>query len=679
MIRLTNLILARGPKRLLDNANLTLFPGHKVGLIGPNGCGKSSLFAMLRGQLHQDAGDLDLPAKWVIAHVAQETPHSHRAALDYAMDGDSELRSLEAALQQAEQENTGDETFATQWAAHWADLHAQYEHIGGYAARSRAAALLAGLGFNEAQQSRPVAEFSGGWRMRLNLAQALMCRSDLLLLDEPTNHLDLDAVMWLEDWLAAYPGTLLLITHDRDFLDAVVNKIVHIDNLKLNEYTGNYSAFEKTRALQLSVQQAQHQKQQKQIEHLQSFINRFKAKASKAKQAQSRVKTLEKMELIAAAHIDSPFSFSFREPEAKPRQLLHLKEATLGYGEGSGGRDILDKVEWRLFYGDKIGLLGPNGAGKSTLVKSLAGALALRHGGRYEGQGLKIGYFAQHQVEQLRRDESCLQHMKRLDPNVREQEFRDFLGGFDFRGGRVTEPIAPFSGGEKARLALALIVWQKPNLLLLDEPTNHLDIDMREAVAEALQAFDGTLVVVAHDRHLLKATTDQLWLVAHGTLAEFDGDLDDYKAWARSYAVEQQKAPSSTIKNKEAQYPRAVSGKNGPKSAPILDVSSSDSGLDAIDRKAQKRAEAEARQKNHAAKKPLEQKLAKLEKEMTVLNREKADIENWLAREDAYVEENKPRLLEFLKRQTEVAEAVATLEWQWFEVQQKMEEATTQP
>ena len=661
MIRLTNLTLARGPKRLLEGANLTLFPGHKIGLIGPNGCGKTSLFALLRGLLHQDAGEVDMPSKWVIAHVAQETPQSHRDALDYALDGDSELRTVEAELAKAELEHESGEKIA--------ELHGHYDHIGGYASKSRAASLLAGLGFNEAQQSRPVAEFSGGWRMRLNLAQALMCRSDLLLLDEPTNHLDLDAVMWLEDWLAAYAGTLLLITHDRDFLDAVVNKIIHVDNQKLNEYTGNYSAFEVTRAMQLSVQQAAHQKQQKQIAHLQSFVNRFKAKATKAKQAQSRVKTLEKMEIIAAAHVDSPFEFSFREPDAKPRQLLHLKEATLGYGDEKTGRDILQNVEWRLFYGDKIGLLGPNGAGKSTLVKSLAGMLPVKRGGRYEGQGLKIGYFAQHQVEQLRREESCLQHMKRLDPNVREQEFRDFLGGFDFRGGRVIEPIGPFSGGEKARLALALIVWQKPNLLLLDEPTNHLDIDMREAVAEALQEFDGTLVVVAHDRHLLKATTDTLWLVADGTLAEFDGDLDDYKQWARAYAVAHQKGKPSPDQTRKPKQTRGVAAENAPKGAPVLEVSE-------MDRKAQKRADAEARRKNYSAKKPLEDARTKIEKEMAALNREKTDIETWLAREHAYAEENKSQMLASLKRQGEVSDAITALEWQWLEVQQKLEEAT---
>ena len=652
MLRITSLTLARGAKRLIENANLTIFPGHRVGLVGPNGCGKSTLFALLRGKMHQDAGDIYLPEKWVIAHVAQETPQSHRSALDYAMDGDVELRTVEKELLDAETNHVAGEIIA--------DLHVHYDHIGGYAAKSRAAALLSGLGFSAERQDQPVATFSGGWRMRLNLAQALMCRSDLLLLDEPTNHLDLDAVMWLEDWLDSYPGTLLLITHDRDFLDNVVKIVVHLDNKKLNEYTGNYSAFERARAAQFALQSSAFAKQQKQIAHLHSFIDRFKAKATKAKQAQSRVKTLERMELIAAAHIDSPFEFSFREPDAKPRQLIHLKEAALGYEN----KTILDNVEWRLFYGDKIGLLGPNGAGKSTLVKSLAGTLALKSGGRYEGQGLKIGYFAQHQVEQLRTQESPLQHMKRLDPGTREQEFRNFLGGFDFRGQQADASIAPFSGGEKARLALALIVWQKPNLLLLDEPTNHLDIEMREAVAEALQEFDGTLVVVAHDRHLLKATTDQLWLVADGTVAEFDGDLDDYKQWAKEH-----------VKKMQAQQRRGVSAKNVPATSPVLELALPVTTASQVaDRKDQKRQQAASRQSAANARKPLEQKLAKFETEMKALTTERDNIVQWLATEDAYLDENKPRLQEMLRRQGEVVTLLADVEWKWFDVQQKLEE-----
>jgi ATP-binding cassette subfamily F protein 3 len=486
----------------------------------------------------------------------------------------------------------------------------------------------------------------------------------LLLLDEPTNHLDLDAVMWIEDWLAQYRGTLFLITHDRDFLDAVVNQVVHVEHQKLNQYTGNYSTFERTRAMQLANQQAQHIKQQRQVAHLHSFIDRFKAKATKAKQAQSRIKTLERMEIIAAAHVDSPFEFSFRKPAAAPRQLLHLKEAELGYES----KTVLPHVEWRLFYGDKIGLLGPNGAGKSTLVKTLAGTLAQKKGGRYEGQGLKIGYFAQHQIEQLRTDESALMHFKRLDPTTREQEFRNFLGGFDFRGSRCDEPVGPFSGGEKARLALALIVWQKPNLLLLDEPTNHLDIDMREALAEALQEFEGTLVVVAHDRHLLKATADQLWLVADGEVKEFDGDLDDYKQWAKQYATAKAKG-FKEYRDAKPKEGRAEPAKSAPKPAPELEVATP---LTA-DRKEQKKTEAEARQRLAAARKPLEKKLAELESKLKALTAEKTNIETWLSDESAYTDEKKPQLQEMLKRQSEVASAIGDVEWEWLAVSEKLE------
>ncbi len=665
MIRLSNLTVARGTKRLFDSANLTLFPGHKVGLVGANGIGKSTLFALMRGEIHQDAGELSMPPSWVIAHVAQHTPQSQLSALEYTLDGDRELRVLEGELAKAEATEWGDEAEHERLAAELSHLHTRFEEIGGYASRSRAGALLSGLGFDDEAQTRAVATFSGGWRMRLNLAQALMCRSDLLLLDEPTNHLDLDAVMWLEEWLAQYRGTLFLITHDRDFLDAVVNKVVHVENQKLNEYTGNYSTFERTRAMQLANQQSQHIKQQRQVAHLHSYIDRFKAKASKAKQAQSRIKTLERMEIIAAAHVDSPFEFAFRKPAAAPRQLLHLKEATLGYET----RDILPHVEWRLFYGDKIGLLGPNGAGKSTLVKTLAGTLAQKKGGRYEGQGLKIGYFAQHQIEQLRTDESALMHFKRLDPTTREQEFRNFLGGFDFRGNRVEEPVGPFSGGEKARLALALIVWQKPNLLLLDEPTNHLDIDMREALAEALQEFEGTLVVVAHDRHLLKATADQLWLVADGEVKEFDGDLDDYKVWAKNYA-------SQRAKKDKVESASATTGKNTPKPAPVIEFVKPAAPVETIsptDRKEQKRVEADARQRVAAARKPLEKKLAELDTKLKTLTTERNNIETWLGDESAYTDDKKTQLQDMLKRQGEVVAEIGDIEWEWMGVSEKLE------
>ncbi len=658
MLRISKLTLARGAKRLLEDASATVFPGHRVGLVGPNGCGKSSLFGLIRGKNIQDAGDVSLPPAWVIAHVAQETPSSDRTALEYALDGDVELRDLEIALEEAYAAPSDDH----EGGMALAELHHRFEHIGGYAARARAGALLAGLGFPQAEQERKVAEFSGGWRMRLNLAQALMCRSDLLLLDEPTNHLDLDAVMWLEDWLASYPGTLLLITHDRDFLDAVVKSIIHVDKQKLNEYTGNYSAFETARAMQFSLQASAYAKQQKQIAHLQSFVDRFKAKATKAKQAQSRVKTLERMEVIAAAHVDSPFEFSFREPEHQPRQLMHLKEAKLGYES----RTILEKVDWRLFYGDKIGLLGPNGAGKSTLVKSIAGTLALKAGERLEadnGRAVKIGYFAQHQVEQLRVDESAIQHMKRLDPQTREQEFRNFLGGFDFRGANADAAVGPFSGGEKARLALAMIVWQKPNLLLLDEPTNHLDIEMREAVAEALQAFEGTLVVVAHDRHLLKATTDQLWLVAHGKLEEFDGDLDDYKVWSKTYQSQQNSGSAAKgAAKKIISIPVPVK---------VAEVAVTPAGND---KKARKVEEAVSRQRTSETKKPQLVKLGVLEAEMKKLSTEKADVEQWLGQESAYADENKAQLQRMLTRQIELATLVTDAEWKWLELSEKLEQ-----
>jgi ATP-binding cassette subfamily F protein 3 len=483
MIRLTDLTLARGANRLLEGASMTVHPGHRVGIIGPNGSGKSSLFALLRGEIHQDAGTVDMPPRWTIAHVAQETPAVERAALDFVLDGDVELREVEAALAREEQAHAADGHAL-------AELHHRYEEIGGYAARARASELLAGLGVVDARHADPVASFSGGWRMRLNLAQALAARSDLLLLDEPTNHLDLDAVLWLEDWLKRYPGTLLLVTHDRDFLDAVAQSIVHVDGDKLRTYTGNYSAFERERAAQLALQQSAFAKQQRQIEHLQSFVDRFRAKATKAKQAQSRLRTLERMERIAPAHVDSPFEFAFAPSGTHARQLVRLEHATLRYGSAP---PILDALELSILAGDRIGLLGPNGAGKSTLVKALAGELALAHGTRHVAQNLVIGYFAQHQLEQLDLEASPMLHLARLDPGAREQELRNFLGGFDFRGDMVSAPVERFSGGEKARLVLALIVRRRPQLLILDEPTNHLDIEMREALAEALQDFDGAL------------------------------------------------------------------------------------------------------------------------------------------------------------------------------------------
>src|SRR5450631_3522855 len=518
MIRFDHLALRRGPLLLLDDVSVALHAGWRVGITGRNGAGKSSLLALVAGEIAPDAGHFERPRDWTLAYVRQEVAALNISALDYALDGDTEFRQIERDLAEAEAAHDG---------VRLGSLHERLHAIGGYAARARAAELLHGLGFAPGSEHRNVAEFSGGWRMRLNLAQALMCRSDLLLLDEPTNHLDLDAVLWLETWLKRYPGTLLLITHDRDFLDAVVGEIGHLDQRELRHYTGNYAQFERERSQALALQQSAYVKQQKQIAHLRSYIDRFRAKATKAKQAQSRIKALERMELIAAAHVDSPFTFELAATKIDARQLMRLEHVTLGYGD----RRILADVDWPLLAGERVGLLGPNGAGKSTLLRAIAGELLPLSGERHIAQGLRIGYFAQHQVEQLRLQESALWHFQNLEPRTREQELRDYLGGFDFRGERVLAPVAEFSGGEKARLTLALLARQRPNLLLLDEPTNHLDIEMREALTEALQDYDGALIVVAHDRHLLRATTDELWLVADGKVAQFDGDLDDYRRW----------------------------------------------------------------------------------------------------------------------------------------------------
>ena len=625
MLRISGITLRRAAKVLLEDASMNVHPGQKVGLVGPNGSGKSSLFALVRGELHVDAGEVSLPPRWVLSHVAQETPAIDQPALEFVMDGDVELRELEREMAGA----AGEEL---------AHAHARYDEIGGYQARARAQTLLAGLGFDEPSQARPVAEFSGGWRMRLNLARALMCRADLLLLDEPTNHLDLDAVLWLEDWLRAFPGAVVLITHDREFLDAVAGEIVHVENRRLNAYTGNYSAFESQRAARLALQQSAYEKQARAIAHLEAFISRFRAKATKARQAQSRIKALEKMERIAAAHVDSPFSFAFRAPAGdRPRQLFRFEEATVGYGE----RAVLADIEWGVLPGDAIGLLGPNGAGKSTLLKTIVGDLPLLAGKLHRSQGMRVGYFAQHQVDQLRLDETPLWHLGKL-AEEREQVFRDFLGGFDFRGDQVSQKVASLSGGEKARLALALIVWQRPNLLLLDEPTNHLDIDMREALAEALTGFEGALIVIAHDRHLLAAATDQWMLVADGRVQPFDGDLDDYKEWAREY-----RARGSRRESREP----------------------------AVSRKEERRAEAAVRQREAQRRKPFEKKLAQIEGELEPLAAESRSIEAWLASAEAYEEPNRERLQVTLKRRGEVSERIAKLEDDWLWTQAEMDRA----
>ena len=630
MIQFKNLTLVRGVKVLIEGASFQLHPGHKVGLTGANGAGKSSLFAMLRGELQSEHGDLEMPPNWVIAHVAQETPALSQAAIEFTLDGDVELRAIEKALVEAEANHQGEEI---------GELHARFSEIGGYSARARAAELLDGLGFKNADLDRPVSDFSGGWRVRLNLARALMCRSDLLLLDEPTNHLDLDAVIWLESWLNDYRGTLVLISHDRDFLDAIVNHIAHIEQQRLTLYKGGYSDFERQRAERLAQQQSMYERQQRNVAHLQSYIERFRAKATKARQAQSRIKALERMEMISAAHIDTPFDFSFREMQNVPDPLLVLDDVSVGYGDTA----ILSKIELALRPGERLGLLGRNGAGKSTLIKLLADELAMKSGKRVEGKDLSIGYFAQHQLEQLRLDESPLQHMLKLDPQTREQEHRNYLGGFDFKGDMASSPCGPFSGGEKSRLALALLIWTRPNLLLLDEPTNHLDLEMRHALTVALQEYQGGVVIVSHDRAMLRSTCDKFMLVADGRAEVFDGDLDDYKDW-----LNQQK-----IADKQKFE---------------LDVTSPVSA-NKVDR-AQTKAERQAR---IAERRPLLKEVEQIEANMAKWEQEKTQIDNQLADADLYTQSDKSILQNLLKRQAELTQLLETAELRWLELHEVLE------
>lgn len=631
MLVFDDVTLRRGGRVLFAGASFQIHPGQKVGLTGANGSGKSSLFGLLRGDLHADQGSVSSPRQWVIAHVAQETPADERAAIDYVLDGDHELRQIEAELAQAEAAHDGNAI---------ARLHGRLETIDGYSARVRAAKLLAGLGFAPAQEETPVRAFSGGWRMRLNLAQALMCRSDLLLLDEPTNHLDLDAVLWLEEWLRGYSGTLILIAHDRDFLDRVVGHIAHLEHEKITLYGGNYSAFEVRRAERLAQQQAAYAQQQREIAHMRSFVERFRAKASKARQAQSRLKALQRMELISAAHVDTPFHFSFRPPLKAPQPLLTLDKVSLGYGD----RIILSDVGMSIVPGDRIGLLGPNGAGKSTFIKLLAGELAPLHGRQQLAPDLRIGYFAQHQLEQLRGDESALMHLQRIDPKASEQDLRDFLGGFGFGGECVTGAVAPFSGGEKARLVLAMLVYQRPNLLLLDEPTNHLDIDMRDALAVALQDYTGAMVIVSHDRSLLGSVTDTWLLVSDGRVGEFDGDLEDYARF-----IAQRRNHQAMATGAAADTP----------------------AHSAASRKEQRRQEAEQRQRLQ----PLKKELQKIEARMERLGAEKSALERQLADGSLYQDGAKEQLKHVLRHQTELQKELAQLETRWLELSEQLEAA----
>ena len=661
MIRLQNLELARGTKSLFEQVDLSLNPGDKIGLIGSNGAGKSSLFAMLRGEIHPDQGSIDFPAKWQLAHVAQETPPLQRSAIEYAIDGDERLRALEKQLAEFEQAHHTDDSHDSGLAI--AEIHAALADADAYTVRSRGEQLLTGLGFTQEQMGLPVASFSGGWRMRLNLAQALMCRSDLLLLDEPTNHLDLDAIIWLEDWLKRYQGTLIIISHDRDFLDGVVNVVVHIDDKKLKRYSGNYSAFERQRAAQMVLAQSAIEKQNRKRAHLQSFIDRFSAKATKAKQAQSRIKALERMEELAPLRAAAEFSFEFREPLSAPNPMLVMDEVDCGYHNEETGetKAIVNKVKFSLQNGQRIGLLGINGAGKSTLIKTIVGDIPSLAGTITTGKGLSIGYFAQHQVEMLRHDESPLWHLAHIAPEAREQDLRNFLGSFNFPGTMVTSPIAPFSGGEKARLALAMIVWQRPNLLLLDEPTNHLDLETREALTEALAQFEGTLVVVSHDRHLLRATTDQFLIVADGRLMPFDGDLDDYKQWL--YETKLAQASGNTSESKVTAPANAT-----------ISVAPKAQG-NAVDDKDRKRREAEERQRLSAIRKPIEARIKRLEEQMAKLNLKKDDFTRQLSEPSIYNDANKETLKNLVLDQAYVSKELEQLEMEWLEQQELLESA----
>lgn len=627
MIEIKNLTLQRGTKVLLNQATATINPRQRVGLIGKNGAGKSSLFALIKGELSPDGGDCVIPKSWKLAAVAQETPALDISALDYVLQGDTELQHFQVALNAAEAQNNGNQI---------AELHAKLDEIDAYTAPARASKLLSGLGFSQEEHAKPVKAFSGGWRMRLNLAQALMCRADLLLLDEPTNHLDLETVLWLEQHLANLPCTQIIISHDRDFLNATTTQTLELASQKLHSYGGNYDFYLKERAQRLANQQAAYVKQQAHIKHLQSFIDRFKAKATKATQAQSRVKALSKLELIAPAHLDSEFSFEFEQPTHLPNPLLKLEGVDLGYGDDV----ILKNINLSLENGARLGLLGVNGSGKSTFIKALSGSLKPLNGQIIKSDKLNIGYFAQHQLDTLRDDQNPIWHIQQLSPDAKEQDIRNFLGGFNFVGDIAMQKIEPFSGGEKARLALAMLVWQKPNLLLLDEPTNHLDLDMRHALTVALQSFQGAMILVSHDRSLIEATTDQFWLIYSGKLQEFDGDLNDYRAWR----LAQEQMINAPMQSAQSQ-----------------------------NRKNIKRLEAQIRQERAKRTKSIVQKIDKAEKEMVVLQTQQKECDNFLAQEHAYLPENKSQLQEKLAQATEIKVKLLKLEEDWLQWQEDLE------
>jgi ATP-binding cassette subfamily F protein 3 len=634
MIQFDNLSIRRGENMLFDGASFQIHPGQKVGLTGANGCGKSSLFAVFRQELVIDTGDVKIPRDWVMAHVAQEAPADERPAIEHVLDGDTEWRDLDEKIKHTDHPR-------------FLKYQSRYEEIDGYSARSRAAQLLNGLGFKPADIENPAKTFSGGWRVRLSVAKALMCRSDLLLLDEPTNHLDLDAVLWLERWLKHYSGTLILIAHDRDFLDQLTTHTLHIEHQKALLYKGNYSAFENIRAEQLANLKSQFDKQQREVAHMQDFVRRFRAKATKATQAQSRLKALEKMELIAPAHVDSPFTFTIPTPEKNPSPLLSLHDASVGYG----GVNIVEGIEFAMTPGDRVGLIGPNGAGKSTVIKMLAGELALSGGNYHSSKEIKIGYFAQHQIEQLQMGHSAIEHIRILDRECNngqatDNQLRRYIGSFGFSGTKATSKVGPFSGGEKSRLALALICYQRPNILLLDEPTNHLDLEMRQALAVALQDYSGAVVLVSHDRHLLKVNSDKLILVANGRATEFSGSVDDYPKWLAEH-------------NRGG---TAVDIENGEQAKKAENSASA--------KKQQKRIDAELRMQLQ----PLTSKIKRAERVMEKLEIEKQKIENQLADNDLYADENKDQLKQLLTDQAYIQKEMDQAEFEWLEASQQYEE-----
>ncbi len=630
MITLNSISLLRAGKLLLENASATIHSGQHIGLVGANGCGKSSLLALLTGDLQPDKGELAFDKGRGLAHMAQEIDALERNAVDYVLDGDTELRRIEKAITDAENSEKHEKL---------ADLHEQLLRADGYTARSRAEQLLHGLGFNHEVLKKSVRDFSGGWRMRLNLAKTLMCPSDIMLLDEPTNHLDLDAIVWLENFLQRYPGTLLVISHDRDFLDAITDHTLHIEHQTLFQYRGNYSAFERLRAQRLQQQQATFEKQQKLRAHMEQFVERFRAKATKAKQAQSRLKALARLEDISAAHIDSPFSFTFPQAEKMSSPLLALNKAELGYDNTS-----LLRLNFSIQPGSRIGLLGANGAGKSTLIRTLAGELPLVAGEMHQGEHLSIGYFAQHQLESLDFNASPLLHLQRLSPDAREQELRNFLGGFGFYGDKALESIQGFSGGEKARLALAIIGWQKPNLLLLDEPTNHLDLDMRLALTMALQTFEGAVILVSHDRNLIRSTTDALYLVHGGHVEEYGGDLDEYSQWL--------------VKLRAKERNELRDAKNEAKG-------------ESQQKKETRRLEAEKRK----ALKPLKQKAEKLERQLETLQSSLIEVEEALSVPAIYEDAAKEQLKDHLATQAAIKQQISEVEESWMEALEALESA----